>query len=158
MIALLDNTVLSNFALVKQLSLLIQVFGKHLATTPYVVQEYENGVRRGRVPSISFDWIAVLPLTHDETTQMTYLQQQVDAGEASCLAVALGRQGIVLSDDRNARRLAGQIGVSMSGTLGVLVRLIKTGVLSLEEANRFLGQMIAYGYHSPVEALEQLIK
>ena len=110
MIALLDNTVLSNFALVKQLSLLIQVFGKHLATTPYVVQEYENGVRRGRVPSISFDWIAVLPLTHDETTQMTYLQQQVDAGEASCLAVALGRQGIVLSDDRNARRLAGQIG------------------------------------------------
>ncbi|MCB9432781.1 MAG: DUF3368 domain-containing protein [Ardenticatenaceae bacterium] len=158
MIALLDNTVLSNFALVKRLPLLVQVFGKHLATTPYVVQEYEDGVRRGRVPPISFDWIAVLPLTRDELTQMTHLQQQVDAGEASCLAVALGRQGIVLSDDRNARQVAGQIGVAISGTLGVLVRLIKVGVLSLEEANRLLAQMIVYGYRSPVETLEQLIK
>lgn len=158
MLALLDNTVLSNFALVARLPLLMQVFGQHLATTPYVVREYEDGVKRGRVPPTHFDWIVVSALTHDELTQMTYLQQQVDAGEASCLAIALSRQGIVLSDDRSARRLAGQLGVPISGTVGILVRLIKTGTLSLEEADNYLDAMIAYGYRSPIETLKQLIQ
>lgn len=51
------------------------------------------------------------------------LQQQVDIGEASALALALENSDpLLIVDDKQARRLADQLGVAFTGTLGILVR------------------------------------
>src|SRR5262249_36370900 len=58
-------------------------------------------------------------------------------GEAVALAAELGR--MLLVDDYEARRVAAQLGVATSGTLGVLERAAADGLLSLPDALASLG-------------------
>lgn len=156
MIFLLDNTVLSNFALVNRIELLTNAFGNQSATTSQVLDEFENGVARGRLPETRLDWLEILDMEAEEEPLFGELLARVNAGEASCLAIAVQRNGRVLTDDRDARKLAAQLKIPVSGTLGILLRLVQINVLALSEANDILGQMIIGGYRSPVEKLEDL--
>lgn len=156
MILLLDNTVLSNFVLVNRIELLTEALGNEVATTPQVIGEFNDGVARGRLPETRLDWLEVVNLGTEEESLFRELLVRVNAGEASCLAVAVQRNGRVLTDDRDARKLAAQLKIPISGTLGILLRLVQINVLALSEANEILGQMIAGGYRSPVEKLEDL--
>ena len=81
----------------------------------------------------------------------------VDAGEADCLAVAVTRNGRFLSDDLAARRLAQAEGVTVSGTLGVLLYLIEQQHLTLVRADTLLAQMRQAGYRAPVDTLSRLL-
>jgi hypothetical protein len=70
--------------------------------------------------------------------------------------VAAQRNGRILTDDRDARKLAAQLKIPVSGTLGILLRLVQIDALMLFEANEMLGQMVSKGYRSPVQKLEEL--
>lgn len=63
---ILDNTVLSNFAVVGQTELLQKAFGNVLATVPQVLNEFEEGVSFGRVPATDWHWLKLLQLSPDE--------------------------------------------------------------------------------------------
>lgn len=156
MMLLLDNTVLSNFALVNRIELLTKALGNQVATTPQVIDEFKDGIARGRLPETRLDWIEILDIEAEEESLFREIMVRLNAGEASCLAVAARRNGRVLTDDRDARKLAAQLKIPVSGTLGILLRLVQIDVLTTPEANEFLGQMIAAGYRSPVEKLEDL--
>ena len=156
MIILLDNTVLSNFAQIERSDLLHLAVGESAATTTQVITEFANGVRKKRVPATDWGWFQILALTSDEETLYQQLLRQINAGEASCLAIAVHRGGRVLTDDRDARKLAAQMQVPISGTLGVLTQLVKDGRTSLSSADQVLRDMIANGYRSPVSSLKNL--
>lgn len=156
MMLLLDNTVLSNFALVGRIELLTNALGSQITTTPQVIDEFNNGVARGRVPETKLDWLDVINMTAQEETVFQELLMRVNAGEAACLAVASKRNGRILTDDRDARKLAAQLKIPVSGTLGVLLRLVEIDTLTLFEANEFLSRMVSKGYRSPVLKLEEL--
>jgi len=56
----------------------------------------------------------------------------VDRGEAQVIALALGLPGsTVLLDDAQARRVAERFGVNRIGTLGILRRAKKTGLIGV---------------------------
>jgi predicted nucleic acid-binding protein len=65
---------------------------------------------------------------------------------------------VFCSDDFAARRLARSYGLTISGTLGVLVALVHDGQLSFEEAELLLQEMIRCGYRSPVDSLSGLME
>jgi predicted nucleic acid-binding protein len=155
-IALLDTTLLSNFAQVRRPDLLRAASGPDPATTPAVLGELRAGESLGLVPACDWSWLQVLEPTDDERRTAIEFARQLDPGEAECLAVALERNCPFLSDDFAARRTAELRGLAVSGTLGVLARLIEAGLLSLAEANVLLAQMIDHGYRSPVRSLESL--
>lgn len=157
MIILIDNTVLSNFALVNHADLLHQALGTTAATTVQVMDEFERGMELHRVPITDWNWLSILPLSDTEQLEYQKLLKHLNAGEASCLAMAANRQAQVLTDDRDARILARQMRISVGGTLGVLTRLIEIAQLPIAEANHLLDQMIKHGYRSPVEKLEDLL-
>jgi len=156
MLLLLDNTVLSNFALVGRIDLLTIAAESRIATTPQVIKEFSEGVTLGRLPRTGLDWLEIVSLEGEEVAHFQNLIGRVNAGEAACLAVAINRAGRILTDDRDARRLAAQFKVPVSGTLGVLLRLVENQNLTFTEANDLLGKMIAFGYRSPVKKLEDL--
>jgi len=85
------------------------------------------------------------------------LSQALGPGEASCLAVAVVRQLTLATDDLAARRAAATRGVKLTGTLGILVRLVREKHLTLAEANNILTDMIALHYRTPVNRLDDLI-
>ncbi len=153
---LLDNTVLSNFALVGRIDLLARAMESQLSTTPQVIREFNDGVARGRLPKTDLNWLEIISLRVEEEVLFQELINHVNAGEAACLTVAAHRDGHVLTDDRDARKLAAQLKISVSGTLGVLLRLVQIQALTFNEANDLLGQMLTHGYHSPVKKLEDL--
>ena len=81
----------------------------------------------------------------------------LDPGEASCLALAISRGLILVTDDLAARQLAQERDVPLTGTVGILLALVRDGALSLTEANAILAEMIERRYRSPVDRLDELI-
>ncbi len=153
---LLDNTVLSNFALLGRLDLLPLAVGDQAAIPAQVLQEYNNGVAKGILPQATWEWLEVVEMNSGEHRLFNQHLSRVNAGEAACLAIAAVRNGLVITDDRDARKLAAQLKIPVSGTIGILVRLHTLGVITLSEANELLSQMIERGYRSPITKLEDL--
>lgn len=77
----------------------------------------------------SFDWLVVKPLQNTDMARA--LQTQIDEGESEAitLAVELGNVLVVL-DDKKARRIARQMDLKIIGTVGLLLRAKKKGIIS----------------------------
>lgn len=153
MLLALDNTVMSNFALVGRADWLQRLWPGRLVTSSEAWAELQTGIRLGRVPESNWSWLTVITLTPEERTLCGELVPPLDEGEAACLALAQRRGYGFLSDDRVARREARRMGVSLSGTLGVLEALVQEGKVPLDEANAALQEMIAWGFRSPTSSL-----
>jgi predicted nucleic acid-binding protein len=108
------------------------------------------------VPADLWADLTVTTLTEEETVLAASFSTRLGSGERSCLAAAVRRQGLLATDDLDARRIAQQQNVPLTGTLGILVLCVRRGYLSREEANGLLAEMIALGYYSPFDSLDQL--
>jgi predicted nucleic acid-binding protein len=64
---------------------------------------------------------------------------------------------LILTDDQAARKVAAALDLRVSGTLGVLARLVDGGHASIEEADDLLDAMVRAGYRSPVFTLSELL-
>lgn len=153
----LDNTVLTNFALVKRAEWVIGLLGDGAWTTTAALGEYEAGVADGTLPPAVWQALVVVTPTNEETLLAHGWRPRLGLGERTCLAVALLRQAILASDDRRARRMAQQQGVPVTGTIGLLVIGVQQQRWLLTEANAALAEMITWGFHSPVTRLDDLM-
>lgn len=156
-LVLLDNTVLSNFALVKRSELLSQLWGDTICTTQEVLIEYARGVASGVVPAVMWNKLVTIELTKAEQQFAADLLPRLGAGERTCLAIAYLRRGLLVTDDRRARTLARHLGVSVTGTVGVLVRLVRDGRLTYAAADILLVNMIEAGFRSPIQHLGEVM-
>ena len=152
---LVDNTVLSNFAKVNRLDLIKRAFD-HVYITEQVLEEFRRGVRRRVLPDVNLDF-EVLKLKDEETELYNALRVKLGKGEASCLAIAKHRNMKFLTDDSDARKMANILGVPVSGTIGVLVRCVEEGIITKEEGNHILKEMIARGFYSPISDLDEVL-
>jgi len=84
-----DNTVLSNFALVDALDLLREALPPGAATTRFVLDEFRDGQDLGRLPAGGVTWLNVLELGEKDTSAFARFRARLGAGEASCLAIAV---------------------------------------------------------------------
>jgi predicted nucleic acid-binding protein len=153
----LDNTLLSNFALIGHPDLLTALVGVTVGTTPEVLHEYQQGVEQSSLPPHTWQNLAIFTLLPSEKTFMNRLPSRLGIGECSCLAVAVHRAGILATDDADARREAKGYGVGLTGTVGVLLLLVRQNKLAVSEADALLTAMIACGYRAPVVSLADLL-
>lgn len=163
-----DTTVLSNFASIGRIDLLKKRYPGTAFTTIEVIEELRKGVKAGYVflqyvlqqieALDSEEWPRILipDFTAERRLRLEY-DLILDPGEASCLALAISRDMTLVTDDLAARRLAEESGVSLSGTLGILIASVRDNTFSLEDANAMLAEMIRRHYRSPVEHLDEFI-
>jgi len=76
---------------------------------------------------------------------VTALQANVDDGEAEAIALAAERQWRIVLDDRKARDLAQRMGLNVIGTVGVLVRAKRAGLIAW--AKPLLDDLSRQGFH-----------
>ena len=163
-----DTTVLSNFAAAGRIDLLEQRYLGIAYTTVEVCDELRKGVKAGYAYLESVQqgmeranqgvWIGILvPEPTDEHRLRVEFDDHLDAGEASCLALAVSRGLTLVTDDLAACRLAKERNVPVTGTLGILIRLVRSSALSLSEANAILADMIQRRYRSPVDRLDEFV-
>ena len=155
-----NTTVISNFAGIGQLNLLKHLYGM-IYISVEVYEEIRAGLEEGYLfyddieqsvyPLAPQGWIQLISMVgKDELSLFGRLPSVLQRGEASCLAIAHNRNWLFLTDDKAARKVATQLGVRISGTLGCLVLGVEHNFHTLEQANRWLGEMIRLGYRSPV--------
>jgi len=155
---LIDNTVLSNFAIIRQAEAIQLAFDEQIGTTNQVYKELRAGEDLNRIPIVSWDWLVVIDLDDGELPQFVQLKQHLGRGEASCLAIASQRNWKIATDDKDARKWAIRLHIPHTGTLGVLGLLIKQNHLTLAQGNGWLSQMIDAGYRSPMKTLDRLVQ
>lgn len=114
---ILNATVLSNSAAADRLDLLETRYRGVAFTTTEVSDELRKGVKAGyghlesalqQIESVNPEgWLCILsPESPDEHHLRLEFDRSVDAGEASCLALAISRRLLFATDDLAARRLA----------------------------------------------------
>lgn len=72
-------------------------------------------------------------------------EMRLDDGERSALALALLRGAVVLVDERRGRACAVTMGLSVVGTLGLLIRAREVGMLS--RVRPLVDALLASGYY-----------
>jgi predicted nucleic acid-binding protein len=83
---------------------------------------------------------------------------KIHKGDADVLALALELDGIALLDDEEARGIAEIEGIEHHGTIYLLVRMKKMGLLTKEEALTGLNEMIQTGWRCSTELYIEILK
>lgn len=108
-IVISDASTLILFDKIDEFNLLQKVYGK-LLTTPEVANEFGE-----KLPN----WIKIQSVSDKKYQE--FLETQVDTGEASAIALATEYDDVLLLlDDLKARKLATQLKIRITGTLGVI--------------------------------------
>jgi len=111
-----NSTCLISLERIGQLNLLPALFEPVMAP-PKVQEEFGSSVAWLRVQGVQNAALAMA------------LEQLVDAGEAEAIALALERKTTLVLDDRKARQVAKRLGIRIIGTVGILVRAKRQGIL-----------------------------
>jgi predicted nucleic acid-binding protein len=105
---------------INYLDLLPQLFDI-VITTPEIVEEYGKTIPK---------WLKVIEVKNN--LLQNELKLLVDPGEASAIALAKEVEiDYLVTDDLQARKLAAKLGLTIIGTLGILLKAKQTGLITL---------------------------
>jgi len=115
-VVIADTTCFILLEKIGEINLLRSVFG-NIVTSSIIAAEYGSPLPQ---------WIQIID-AQDKHLQDT-LQIEVDAGEASAIALAIElAPALLILDDLEARKLAGQLKLIYTGTLGFILRAKTSG-------------------------------
>lgn len=116
--AVTNSTCLIGLERIGRLDLLPQVFST-VFVPPAVVAEVRSPLSWLRVQAVQ------------NAVAVTTLKTQMDAGEAEAIALAMELGDVLLIlDDKKARRVAQQLNLKVIGTVGMLLRGKRQGVIA----------------------------
>ena len=153
----LDNTLLSNLAVVGQADLVLELWSDRVLTTPEVIGECEAAAQAGTLPPDAYAKLSVVALTAQERAMSETFSTRLGRGEPSWPAVARSRGALFATDDADARAAARRLDVPITGTLGILGLAVRLGLLTLTQANALLADMVRAGYRSPLGQVDDPI-
>lgn len=103
---------------INELELLHKLYGK-VITTIEIATEYGQTLP---------DWVEIKSATDKYRQQI--LELQVDIGEASAIALALEiPNSTIILDDYKARKTAEQLGLKITGTVGIIIKAKINGII-----------------------------
>jgi len=101
-----------------ELDLLNKVYGQ-IVTTTEIADEFGD-----HLP----DWVLVVPVI--DKYRQKLLELQIDKGESSAIALALETpDSTIIIDDIKARKIADQLGLAYTGTIGVIIKAKIKGIV-----------------------------
>ncbi len=104
---------------VGELDLLQKVYGQ-IITTPEIATEFGEPLP---------EWVEIAEVK--DKYRQTILELQIDKGESSAIALALETpDSVVILDDYKARKIAERLGVTLTGTIGVIIKAKLNGTIS----------------------------
>ncbi len=159
-----NATVLSNLSRVDRLGILKELYG-NIVIPIQVYEEILQGISEGYSFLETVDKVAEegwtvfeAPTSKEGRKCFKELLVSVGYGEAAGIAVAKEQGLLFFSDDKKARQVAKEQGLEVCGTLGTLKLAVEEGMISIEEADKVLGEMIRGGYRSPIQSMKELFE
>jgi predicted nucleic acid-binding protein len=99
----------------------------HLDLLPHLFEPICAPPEVQRESGFSYEWLRIE--TPSNPNLISALKLMVDDGEAEAIALAVERNWKIVLDDRKARDLAQRLGLKIIGTVGILVRAKRSGLL-----------------------------
>lgn len=155
--SVLNTIVPSNFASIDRVDLVASLAG--ICTVPVVQEELEEGVDDHPFlsPAVNAvgDEIPVAPISETVANRDAVVSGYLDPGESQAFALADVHDGRLLTDDGDARQFAKEQGVTVVGSVGVLLTAIDAEKIDGATANEWLGTWIdEFGYRVPYRNIE----
>ncbi|RJX47918.1 twitching motility protein PilT [Halonotius pteroides] len=155
--SVLNTTVLSNFAYIDQLWVVAGLSG--ICTVPVVREELEHGVADHSYLQTALDTlddgIPVATISGTVGNREAVVSNHLDPGEAQAFALADAHDGRLLTDDGDTRSFAKEQGVTVVGSVGVLLAAIDAGKITEQTADGWLSTWIdEIGYYVPYRDIE----
>ncbi len=155
MIVISDNSALSALAEIGLLELLPSLFGE--VTIPDAVRrecEHEGA------PQALRDWIAGTPeWVRISTDPETFLPETANLGPGEASAISLAwehrRNSLLILDEKRGRRVAGALGLRMTGVLGIIGEAAKQGLVGFDDAVSRLESVDFHMSDAVVEAVRR---
>jgi len=128
--AVSNSSVLISLSIIGQLDLLHKRFPDGIlipAAVWHEVVESAQG-RSGAKSVAAAHWIKVMSIA--DTDLVTMLKTSLDTGEAEAIVLAREQNiAIVLLDEKDARKVAKKLGLSVLGVVGVLIWAKRAGII-----------------------------
>ena len=159
----LDATVLSNFASIDSTDWIAGSFAR--PTVPLAVEhEIQAGVDAGyeflecAAEFCDRDDVGIVRTQVSEAGLSPSLVETLDSGEAAAILVAERTAGTLVTDDGVARTVADESSISVTGSVGLLVRGVVDGELTVKRADAWLRTWIdEREYYAPVESVREAL-
>lgn len=156
--SVLNTTVLSNFAYIDQLWVVTEL--SDICTVPVVREELRNGVDEHPYLQSALDTlddeIPVVTISETVANREAVVSGHLDPGEAQAFAMADAHDGRLLTDDGDARSFAKEQGVTVVGSVGVLLAVIDAGKIDEQTADEWLSTWIDdIGYYVPYRTISE---
>ena len=130
---------------IDELDLLFKLYGK-VITTSEVANEFGKTLP---------EWVEIKSPVDKSKQQI--LQIQIDIGEASAIALALENPGsTIILDDFKARVIAEKLGLTITGTIGVIVKSKLRGIIP--SVKPILNKIRATDFRFSEEVEQQALK
>ena len=78
-------------------------------------------------------------------------EKLIHSGEVEALALAMELQGIVIMDEKNARKIAEAMGIKVHGTMYLFIILYRRKMISKDELITILNELVSHGWRISVE-------
>ncbi|WP_336035375.1 twitching motility protein PilT [Halobacterium yunchengense] len=156
--SVLNTTVLSNFAAIDRIDLVADLAG--ICAAPEVEHELDAGVQTHPYlrPALDalHDTIPVAHISETVANREDVVRNHLDPGEAQAFALADTHDGRLLTDDGDARTFAKQQGVTVVGSVGVLLTALDAGRITEATADNWLQTWIDdYDYYVPYRSIDE---
>jgi predicted nucleic acid-binding protein len=100
------------------------------------------------------DWFSIAAVA--DPLKIKLIQSTLDLGESSSIALAMeSENSLLILDDKKARRFAKSMDLSLTGTLGVIVKAKQAGLIE-ENIATILEEFRRYGFHIQSEIEDEL--
>ncbi|HLC75225.1 MAG TPA: hypothetical protein VJH88_05225 [Candidatus Nanoarchaeia archaeon] len=149
----LDTDIISTFAKIGRLKLLIKVFGEEIYMPEAVYQDLVCAQRAG------YDYLKqtkdVITITKADDTQLN--DNKLGAGEIECIALCKQRSMIFVSNDVRAKSAAEKVGVAVIDLAGILWYLKNENIITKGELQQIIKD-IEEKDHTTLLGKEELLK
>jgi predicted nucleic acid-binding protein len=150
-----DANSIVDFVKTANLSLLDRLFGSRALISDFVVNE---------LAAASIEWKQAQVVVLADESELQLFEDirrnnpPLGAGEVGAITVARLRGSGLITNDRQARRVAEQLGIAVAGSLAILKHGVEITVISGEEAVGILSEMIVAGAWLSDELVERFRK
>ncbi|MBN2445033.1 MAG: DUF3368 domain-containing protein [Spirochaetales bacterium] len=156
MIYVCNTTPIIAFSKIGYIELIREVFGTIIVPEAVFKELTEYGQERpGANEILNADWVTIEKVKNKE--YVDFLKTSLDNGEAEVIALAYEKKAfLAIIDEKIARRIAMQMGINIIGSIGILLKAKKQGII--KEIKPYWDNMIRCGIRYNKKFYSELLK
>ncbi len=121
----------------------------------------EKGVSEANILKELFDGGVIEVMTAKGDSKRRVEEQTsssgIHEGEASVISLAVELEATAIMDDKRARHVSRILGVRISGTPAIVMELVRSNVISKQEAKRGIENMVSEGWYCSARVFSNII-